>query len=180
MIDAPSLEWIVPPLQGLALPLEELALHPRNPRQGDVGAIYESLRVFGQQKPIVVQDAPAPPYVVVAGNHALLAARQLRELGSGWTHLAAVRSPMDDQTALRYALADNRTSSLGTYDPDLLSGILSELAVLDLLEATGYDGDDVDQLLSRLSSPESFADVTHSDAEYRCPSCGFGWKGEPR
>src|SRR5437899_784082 len=72
---------IAPQLQGLAVPIDSIELHPRNPRKGDVPAVTESLRRFGQRKPIVVQ---AGTRYVVAGNHLLMAARALR-----WTDIAA-------------------------------------------------------------------------------------------
>lgn len=159
----------------LVIPRDSLTTHPRNPRQGDIGAISESLRVFGQQKPVVAQRRDEGPHVIVAGNHLYLAAGEL-----GWTDIAAVIVPMDDTTALRYMLADNRTSQLGSFEAHQLADLLSELAVADLLEATGYDGDDVDALLRRIAAPEAFADVTAPNVDYKCPSCGYGWTGEPK
>lgn len=57
-------------------PIEELILLPGNPRQGDIGAISESLARFGQLKPVVVDDQG----VILAGNHTYLAAKALRRL----------------------------------------------------------------------------------------------------
>ena len=65
---------IAPAIRSLAVPVADLTPHPRNARQGDVGAISESLRRFGQVLPIVVQDATG---YVVAGNHLLAAAKAL-------------------------------------------------------------------------------------------------------
>lgn len=129
-------------LRPLAVPLEALRLHPRNPRQGDVGAITESLRAFGQQKPVVAQHRDDGPHIIIAGNHLYRAAQAL-----GWSHVAAVIAPMDDRTALRYLIADNRTQELGATDTQALVDILAELAMVGSLDATGYDGDDVDDLL---------------------------------
>ena len=130
---------IAPALQALAVPIESMELHPRNPRSGDVEAVADSLDRFGQQKPIVVQ---ASTRYVVAGNHLLRAARSL-----GWTEIAANVVEMDDATAIAYMLADNRTADLGSYDDDLLAAILAEQAAADNLAATGYDPDDVAALL---------------------------------
>jgi site-specific DNA-methyltransferase (adenine-specific) len=126
---------IAPALQALAVPIESVELHPRNPRIGDVDAVVASLRRFGQQKPIVVQ---ASTMFCVAGNHLLRAARSLR-----WTEIAANVEAMDDGTATAYMLADNRTADLGSYDDGLLAAILAEQAAADNLSATGYDPDDV-------------------------------------
>lgn len=130
---------IAPNLEGLALDIDAVSLHPRNPRQGDVGAVSQSLERFGQTKPIVVQ---ASTMYVVAGNHLLQAARSL-----GWTKIAVNVMDLDDREATAYLLADNRTSDLGSYNDDVLKAILVEEARAGNLGGTGYDGDDVDVLL---------------------------------
>jgi hypothetical protein len=116
---------------------------PGNPRQGDVGAISESLRRFGQQKPVVVQEATRQ---IAAGNHLHDAVRAL-----GWTHVAAVVSPFDDRDAQAFLIADNRTAELGTYDDESLGDFLRRLAQEGNLRGTGYDGDDVDDFLKGLA-----------------------------
>lgn len=139
-------------LQHLAVSLDQLQLHPRNAREGDVGAIIESLRTFGQLKPIVAQQAAKPPHTVVAGNHQLLAAQQL-----GWPDMAVAVVPMDDATALRFMVADNRTQELGTTNSEQLAEVLAELAMAELLDGTGFDGDDVDDLLRLVENPPDLA-----------------------
>jgi ParB-like chromosome segregation protein Spo0J len=134
---------IAPALDALRVPTDTLLVHPRNARQGDVGAITQSLTRFGQLKPVVVQ---ASTRHVVAGNHTLKAARALR-----WPEIAAVLVDLDDAEALAYAIADNRTQELGTYDEDVLAAALTELASAGKLDGTGYDGDDVDALLAKLT-----------------------------
>jgi len=47
-------------------------------------------------------------------------------------------------------IADNRTADLGTYDEDELAAILKEIATDEDLVGTGYDGEDVDELLKHL------------------------------
>lgn len=130
---------IAPQLRSLAVPIDSIELHPRNPRRGDVAAVTDSLRRFGQRKPIVVQ---ASTRYVVAGNHLLQAARALH-----WTEVAANVQDMDDAEATAFMLADNRTSDLGGYDDALLAAILAEQAATDNLAATGYSTDDVATLL---------------------------------
>jgi DNA modification methylase len=141
---------IAPQLQALAIPINNITLHPRNPRQGDVEAVTASLRRFGQRKPIVVQ---AGTRYVVAGNHLLRAAR-----GLGWTEIAANVQEMDDAEATAFMLADNRTSDLGGYDDSLLAAILAEEAAANNLAATGYDEDAVAALLRAAGVAESRGD----------------------
>jgi hypothetical protein len=133
---------IAPGLAPLVIPITDVTPSPRNPRQGDIGAISESLRRFGQQKPIVVQKSTGH---VVAGNHLYRAA-----LALGWTQIAANVVDMDDRQAQAYMVADNRTADLGSYDEAILTELLRELAVDGDLAGTGYDGEDVDEMLAKL------------------------------
>lgn len=115
-------------LLDLKVPVDSITLLERNPRKGDVDAVVKSYERFGQQKPIVIDKNS----VVIAGNHQLLAAIKL-----GWTHIAVVRTQLEGQEALGFALADNRTSELGFIDEELLSEILMEFDD-KLREASGY------------------------------------------
>jgi len=133
---------IAPALIPLIVPIESIQPSPRNPRQGDIGAIVESLRRFGQQKPIVVQESSGH---VVAGNHLYRAALSL-----GWTEIAANVVAMTDVQAQAFMIADNRTADLGSYDEALLTELLAELATMEELTGTGYDGEDVDEMLAKL------------------------------
>lgn len=147
-----STEQIAPQLAALAVSIDSVEPHPRNPRRGDVSAIVASLTRFGQRKPIVVQ---ASTRYVVAGNHLLAAALSL-----GWTEIAANVQEMDDTEATAFMLADNRTADLGGYDEALLAEILDELSAVDLV-ATGYDDDAVAALLTAagLDGPQPDPDI---------------------
>jgi ParB-like chromosome segregation protein Spo0J len=134
--------YIAPALHALAVPIESISPYPGNPRQGDVGAIVTSLRRFGQQKPLVVQESSG---FIVAGNHLWKAAKDL-----GWTHIAVNRSDLSDWEARAFLVADNRMSDLGTYDDAILAGILKDIAEAGDLLGTGFDGDDVDDLLAKI------------------------------
>lgn len=142
---------IAPDLQPLAVPIGELKPLPGNPRRGDVEAVMRSYEKFGQRKPIVARRDGT----IIAGNHQLEAARRL-----GWTEIAIVRVDDDDQTAKAYALADNRVGELGGYDDGALLSLLEDLGDTgDLLLATGFDLDSIDDLRFRMSAP-SLDDLT--------------------
>jgi hypothetical protein len=123
--------------------VSELRTYHQNPRQGDVSAIRESLRVNGQYRPIVVNRGTytGRPSEVLAGNHTLLAARD-----EGWSEIAACWVDVDDDQAKRIVLADNRTADLGDYDEQALAGLLDGLPDL---EGTGYTDEDLAALLDR-------------------------------
>ena len=94
-------------LQSLAVDIDQLSFMEGNPRKGDVEAVSKSYKQFGQRKPIIATK----DNVVIAGNHQLAAAREL-----GWDQIAVLFVEDDEITAKAFALADNRTADLGTYD----------------------------------------------------------------
>lgn len=120
------------------VPISELTPHPRNPRQGDVGAIHESIEANGWYGALVVQKSTQ---FILAGNHRTIAAAQ-----AGGDAVPVLELDCDDDTALRILLADNRTNDLATYDDPLLLETLETLARVNGLRGTGYDGDDIDDL----------------------------------
>jgi hypothetical protein len=126
--------------------IDSIETHPKNVRQGDIGAISESLKAHGQYRPIVVDKRTNR---ILAGNHTWKAAKSL-----GWTQITAgFIETKDDDEALRILLADNRTTDLASYDDSGLAELLKELAETDIgLEGTLFDGDDFDQLLNDLSN----------------------------
>src|SRR5207244_2187746 len=103
------LPWIAQELRSLARPLASLSVDPKNARRhGDanLAGIRASLNAHGQRKPIVVREG-----VVLAGNGTLEAAKAL-----GWTHLAAVEYEGPEALARAFAIADNRSAELATWD----------------------------------------------------------------
>lgn len=152
------------------VPVGQLALLPGNPRQGDIGAVAESMSVNGVYQPIIVNAGThtGRPLEVIAGNHRAQAAQQLQH-----DTIPAIILDLTDEAAARIALADNRTSDLATQDGDALALMLQSLPDLT---GTGYDGDDLDQLLADPIIPEP---ATPAAAEPRlCPACGHDLNGD--
>lgn len=105
------------------LKVKDLTQDPNNARKHDdnnLKAIEGSLKNFGQRKPIVIDKAG----VIVAGNGTVQAAERL-----GWETIQAVRVPADwtDDQVKAFALADNRTAELASWDDSVLSLQLREL-----------------------------------------------------
>lgn len=123
-------------------PVDQLATYHRNPRRGNVAAIAASLARLGQYRPIVVNRGTTTgrPNEVLAGNHTLIAAREL-----GWEQVDAVWVDVDDEHAARIVAADNKTADLGGYDT---AALLDLLSTLPDLEGTGYDDHDLQALLA--------------------------------
>ena len=130
-------------LHGLQAPIDSLHQLPGNPRRGDVDAVAASLQRFGQRKPIVARADGT----ITAGNHTWQAAKQL-----GWDRIAVVRVDDDDATASAFALADNRTAELGSYDDGLLLDLIQSIDDKDLLADTGWSDDAVADLLEQIGS----------------------------
>lgn len=109
------------------IPIDDLTLDPNNARehnQKNLDAIAHSLQMFGQRKPVVITK----DLIVVAGNGTLEAARQI-----GWKGLSCVTVPddWDTDTIKAYALADNRTAELASWNSEILLGQLRELNTND-------------------------------------------------
>lgn len=155
----------------LAEPIGSLKRRARNPRRGDMDAIRESLRVHGQYKPIVANRGTRE---VLVGNHT----HEGAEL-EGWADIAVTWVDVDEATAQRIVIVDNRTSDLAGWDDSLLAELLAELPDLT---GTGFEQSDLDALLATLEPPDEFPDpeAGNDDLEYQCPSCGYEWSGQPR
>ena len=100
--------------------LDELKLYPDNPNQGDIGAIATSIEEFGQYRSIVVNKNTME---ILAGNHTYLAMKML-----GKETIDAEFVDVDDITAKKIVLADNRLSEISLYDEVALKGLLEEVA----------------------------------------------------
>ncbi|HEX5010324.1 MAG TPA: site-specific DNA-methyltransferase [Planctomycetota bacterium] len=141
------------PLAVQRVPISSLVPDPANVRQhspGNLDAIVGSLRRFGQQKPIVVdQDG-----IVRAGNGTLLAARQL-----GWTEIDVVRTGLRGLEATAYSIADNRTTDLSAFDEPALAQLLQQLQADEAgLDGVGFTGAEIDELLAELAGPKALDD----------------------
>ena len=118
-------------------------------------AVKNSLRQFGQQKPIVVkQDG-----TVIAGNATLAAAKSL-----GWDEIAIVRTTLDGNDAAAFAIADNRTAELAAWDKTALFEWLERLNSAELLSATGFSNSDMTKFASQ---QEENIGSTVAPIEYR-------------
>lgn len=147
------------------VPLDALTAHPANPRQGDVGAIAESIQTNGWWGVIVAQRSTG---YVLAGNHRLAAARAL-----GMQAVPVHYLDVDDPTALRVLLADNRANDRASYNDHALATLLQAvLADAGTLDGTLYDPDDLDQLLADLAAQGDGEEHAYGRELVTCPECG--------
>jgi ParB-like chromosome segregation protein Spo0J len=106
-----------------------------NPRQGDIGAISESLLANGQYSPIIIQSSSCR---ILKGNHTWQAAKWL-----GWDTISVSTIDVDDEEAAQIVLMDNRSSDVSEYDGELLKRNLLELTSF---VGTGFSAEDVDEI----------------------------------
>jgi len=116
--------------------IDSLLPFPNNPRRGNVSKLKESLATNGQYKPIVIQESTR---YILAGNHLWQAAKE-----SGWTRIDIVEVDVNATQAKKIVATDNRLGELGTYDEQELLDLLQDIS----LEGTGYDSQDIDDLIA--------------------------------
>ena len=111
--------------------------------------VEESLAGFGLQKPIVVVPSDGGRYVVIAGNATLRQARK-----HGWPRISAVVSELRGDDAMAYAIADNRTARLGTWNYKALQVQLRSLAQSGYhMPKTGWFGGELGNMINTSWTP---------------------------
>lgn len=130
-----------------AIPVSGIREHPDNPNQGDVGAISESMDEHGFFGAVGVQRSTG---YILWGNHRYRTAEM-----KGATTVPGFWLDVDDDEAGRILLVDNRASRLATFDERKLVELLTAHArTARGLSGTGYDGDDLDDLIQQLQPPD--------------------------
>lgn len=130
------------------VPLGDLEPHPENANVGDVPAVRESLRRYGQWRPVVAQVRDGAPLRVLIG-HTMLRAAQ----AEGWDRIAVHEREVSDDEARRILAIDNRTRDLADTDERALVRLLSSLG--DDLSGTAYALDDLDDLRALVEEQEA-------------------------
>ena len=158
------------------IPLDKLIRWPRNPKQHDIGVIHKSMDRFGFTSPVLMDEGTGR---LVAGHGRLDTLMQKMNSGEDpparivkkdrmW-HVPVIRglSFKSEQEAEAYLIADNRLVELGGWDELELAKVLGDLAKdgRELLNGTGYDGDDLDKLLSGDSEMRDLSDNVDSSFE---------------
>src|SRR5262245_41504344 len=101
-------------------------------------------------RPVFVQKATG---YILAGNHTWHACKML-----GATEIPVVLLDVDEHTALRIMLADNRTAALAEPDNALLLDLLDKLAENDSLHGTGYKEFDREAIRKLTEIPPDYAE----------------------
>ena len=133
------------------VPIGTLKHHPKNPRKGDVKSITESIEHNGFYGVVVAQKSTG---YVLAGNHRMMAAK-----AAGLDSLPVAYVDVDDATALKILLADNRTNDLATYDNKELAELLADVSNTIGLDGTGFDEAFLDGLITSMSNAPTIAEA---------------------
>ena len=137
--------------------IDNLAHHPENPREGDIGAIVTSIKKNGWFGVVVAQKSSG---YILAGNHRIEAAKicGIKEVPVYWVDC-------DNERARAILLADNKTADLASWNDHTLLELLQEADANDYLLDTAFDQVDIQKLLQKLNSNEG-------DEGELCPTCG--------
>jgi ParB-like chromosome segregation protein Spo0J len=124
------------------VPIDSVVPDPANARrhpEKNMTTIKGSLARLGQRIPIVV----TADNVIRKGNGTWQAAKDL-----GWKEIAVVRAPdLQGVEAIAFAIADNRSSELAEWNPDILQAQLEGLSQeFEDLESIGFDAADLDTI----------------------------------
>ena len=119
--------------------IDQIRPHPRNPHQGDVAFIAESIKTNDWYGTITVQKSTG---YILAGEHRWRAARKLKK-----QEVAIYVRDVDPVEAVRILLVDNKSARRATYDPDKLAVAVGMVAEVDeSLVGTGFDMDFLEKL----------------------------------
>lgn len=150
--------------------------HQTNTRdRRSIEELKDDLQKYGQKKNVYVLKSTME---VKAGNGIVQAALEL-----GWTYLAMVVSDDEEAMAREYAIRDNRSAQLSTYDVNALVAEMTDLGIVP--ETVGWTPDewsvllpDVDLSSATQEPPEDFPEVDENiSTEHTCPKCGYAWSG---
>lgn len=123
-------------------PLDQIVADPDNARRHgkeSIEGIKLSLLQYGQVFPVLVRKTSSYTFTCVAGSGRVTAAKSL-----GWDSIACVEWDGTDEQARAFALVDNKTAELSTWDSDKLAEAISSLIdgpEMETIDALGLKDD---------------------------------------
>jgi len=127
--------------------LAGLVEFPGNPRVGDGGAVAESIDANGFYGAVLVQESTRR---ILAGH---TRRRELMDAGASTGPVLWVE--VDDATAKRILMGDNRTAELASWDPEAVLAMLTEMgADEESLRGSAFTVDDVAVLAAAFAADD--------------------------
>ena len=157
--------------------LDDIISADNNPKDHDLGVLYQSMKRFGFTNPIIMNESSGK---LLAGHGRLQTLQMLRDNGEKAPDRIQVELDTDDENieywyvpvlygvsidnvseAQAYLIADNRLTELGGWKPmDLMDSLTEILEETGNLDGTGYDLDDIETILGDM---ERDLDVSDDD-----------------
>jgi ParB family transcriptional regulator, chromosome partitioning protein len=156
----------------LLVPIEQVKPYENNANNGDVDVVRESILTNGFYGAVIAQ----------AGTGTLIAGHTRYEalLSLGATRIPVIWVKVDDVSAARMRIVDNRSTRLGKDDQALLLEELQHIMEADnalLLVGTGYLEEDLESIRALLDGPLEFDETEFAKQRgsktFECPACGW-------
>ena len=149
--------------------IENIIPYENNPRVNDnaVDAVVKSIREFGFQQPIVVDQQS----IIIAGHTRLKAAHVLK-LKKCPVHVA---ENLTEQQVKAYRLADNKVGELAIWEKSKLAIEIQELSDLDFdLDVTGFGLNDIEPPDFDPGTEDEQGKLDELEPKMEtCPECGL-------
>jgi len=149
--------------------LDDIIEADSNPKDHDIGVIYQSIKRFGFNNPIMLNEATGK---LLAGHGRLQTLKIMKDNGEPAPDRINVEKDLEDDRiefwyvpvlkgvsienvaeAQAYLLADNRITELGGWQPmDLMESLTDIIEQTGNLEGTGYDLEDVETILGDMET----------------------------
>lgn len=148
------------------LPLSQIVGADINPKDHDIGQIYQSIKRFGFTQPIMMNENTGK---LLAGHGRLQTLQQMKQGGEKIPNRIKEKdgewlvpvlkgiSFEDDMEAQAYLIADNRLTELGGWNTGELVDALQELVEGGFsLDGVGYDFDDLETMVTQIDDSGIF------------------------
>lgn len=148
------------------LPLSKIVGADINPKDHDIGQIYQSIKRFGFTQPIMMNENTGK---LLAGHGRLQTLQQMKQGGEKIPNRIKEKdgewlvpvlkgiSFEDDMEAQAYLIADNRLTELGGWNTGELVDTLQELVEGGFsLDGVGYDFDDLETMVTQIDDSGIF------------------------
>jgi len=152
------------------------ALNSRTHSVEQINKIAASIKEFKFLNPIIIDGDKG----IIAGHGRVSAANKL-----DLKYVPVVDgSHLSEAQKKAYVIADNKLTTLGAWDEDLLKAEMEALQKIEFdLDLTGFEMSEIEDLFKR-AEIEEFSDKNQeidlnnfgSDLEHTCPRCGFEFK----
>lgn len=159
------------------MPINSLRPNPANPKDHHLGELSVSMDRFGYVEPIVIDERTEQ---LIAGHGRVEALQKMRAAkkpapqgvdvdGDEWL-VPVVRgwASKDDAEASAMLIASNQLTIAGGWNDAKLADMLTVLSQENALAGTGFDSDDLDNLIAQLNAEQNAAGGD-TDAELEEP-----------